>query len=164
VSALPGEVVQIVGRYLALADRLLPGRVEGSGRHRRPSASTRNLSSSRTGTARNLEDCWRPWAEGLLARAGRPRSPRSRSRWTTAWSALGTPRLHHTIATGEVIAKEAAGEHALATFDDEWHPVIDEGLRWWRGAPPSPAFADPGARARRAAELALMVVDDAARS
>jgi hypothetical protein len=29
---------------------------------------------------------------------------------------LGPPRLHHTIATGEVISKEAAGEYALDVF------------------------------------------------
>ena len=30
----------------------------------------------------------------------------------TAWGVLGAPRLHCTIATGEVISKEAAGEYA----------------------------------------------------
>ena len=37
---------------------------------------------------------------------------------------LGIARLHHTIATGEVISKTAAGGHALAVTDERWHPVI----------------------------------------
>lgn len=52
-----------------------------------------------------------------------------------AWGALGAPRLHRTIATGEVISKEAAGEYALDTFDREWHPTIRDGLAFQRGEP-----------------------------
>ncbi|MDQ3106330.1 MAG: nucleotidyltransferase domain-containing protein [Actinomycetota bacterium] len=80
---------------------------------------------------RNLHGYWKPFAERLAARGPGP-GHRFRPRWITAWGVLGAPRLHHTIATGEVISKEAAGEYALATFDQRWHPVIEEGLGYWR--------------------------------
>ena len=46
--------------------------------------------------------------------------------------------VHATITTGEVISKEAAGEYALETFDPRWHPVIREGLAYWREEPAQP--------------------------
>jgi hypothetical protein len=52
---------------------------------------------------RNLESYWRPWAGALR------RCTTVRPRWTIAWGALGPPRLHHTVATGGVVAKEEAG-------------------------------------------------------
>ena len=60
---------------------------------------------------------------------------RLRPRWSTAWGVLGAPRLHHTITTGEVISKEAAGEHALDVFPPRWHPLIGEALAYWRKQP-----------------------------
>ncbi len=86
---------------------------------------------------RNLYAYWKPFAERLAARGPGP-GHRFRSRWLTAWAVLGAPRLHHTIATGEVISKEAAGEYALSTFDQRWHPVIEEGLGYWREEPVRP--------------------------
>jgi hypothetical protein len=63
----------------------------------------------------NLEGYWRPWAKE--AQRAPFASFRMRPRWSTAWGVLGAPRLHHTIATGDVISKEAAGEYALDVFD-----------------------------------------------
>jgi hypothetical protein len=45
---------------------------------------------------------------------------------------LGPPRLHHTIATGDVISKEAAGGYALDMFDRRWHPLVRDALAYWR--------------------------------
>jgi hypothetical protein len=105
---------------------------------------------------RNLEQYWRPWAERLLARATNPPLlARLRPRWVTAWGVLGPPRLVHTIETGEVIAKEAAGELALRRFDERWHPLIEEALAYWREQPPRPV---PGDRYEETARFVLEVV------
>jgi hypothetical protein len=99
----------------------------------------------------NLESYWRPWAEATLRRRAS-----ARPRWTVAWGALGPPRLHHTVATGGVLAKEEAGAYALDTFDRRWHPVIRAAIayrvrcRRHRSAP-----------WRDAARFALAVVEDA---
>jgi hypothetical protein len=99
----------------------------------------------------NLVSYWRPWAHALLRRrtAFRPR-------WTTAWGALGPPRLHHTVATGEVVAKEEAGTYALDIFDHRWHPLIREAVAYREGRPRrgSVDWRDAG-------RFTLEVVDDA---
>lgn len=89
----------------------------------------------------NLRTYWQPWGE-RLQRHGPGLMQRYRPRWVTAWGVLGAPRLHATITTGEVIAKEAAGEYALRTFDARWHPVIEEGLAYWREQPARALEAD----------------------
>jgi hypothetical protein len=66
---------------------------------------------------------------------------------------LGAPRLHCTIATGEVVSKDAAGEYALATFDPEWHPIIKEGLAYQRREP----VPDPAPRRQRIGRTAAFV-------
>lgn len=78
----------------------------------------------------NLERYWRPWATAFA----RPRADRLRSapRRSTAWGVLGAPRLHCTIATGNVVTKEAAGEYALDVFDARFHPPIEDALAYWR--------------------------------
>lgn len=70
----------------------------------------------------NLDTYWRPWAEAMLRGPGL--RWRVRPRRTTAWGVLGPPRLHHTIATGGILSKEAAGHYALDTFGPEWNPLI----------------------------------------
>jgi ribosomal protein S18 acetylase RimI-like enzyme len=105
----------------------------------------------------NLEGYWRRWAEAL-DRAGPSARYWRRERWVTAWGILGAPRLHVTITTGEVVSKEAAGEHALATFDERWHPVVREGLAYWRGEPVAdPRFADREVRWHETAGFVLEV-------
>jgi hypothetical protein len=108
----------------------------------------------------NLHSYWRTLAEQIRSR---PRAGmRLRSRWWTSWCVLGAPRLHHTLATGEVISKEAAGEYALAVFDSRWHPIIEEGLAYRQGKPMDPCLGGAGARLRRGAEFVLDVAASAA--
>ena len=109
----------------------------------------------------NLAAYWVPWAQATRRRPGL--RWRASPGWSTAWGVLGAPRLHHTIATGDVISKEAAGEWAKATLDPRHHAIVDEGLAWWRGQPADPAFADVATRARATADLVLATADDAAR-
>lgn len=106
----------------------------------------------------NLEQYWRPWAtRSARSRAG---TFRLRPRWSTAWGALGAPRLHCTISTGRVVSKEAAGEYALDVLAARHHPVVREALAWWRDEPDRPAMS-VGERRRRTTELVLDVVASA---
>jgi Nucleotidyltransferase domain len=107
----------------------------------------------------NLARYWVPWAESARRRPGV--TFRLERRWATSWGALGAPRLHHTVATGEVIGKEAAGEYARATFDERWHPVIDEALAYRRDEPIRPHARSWTAR-RRAEETGEFVLHVAA--
>lgn len=110
----------------------------------------------------NLDGYWRTTAESMLRTGGRSLRARVSPRWLSAWCALGPPRLHHTIRTGEVISKEAAGEYALDTFASEWHPLLHEALAYWRDEPPpNDRFEDPAVRVATSAEFVLSVVDDA---
>jgi hypothetical protein len=102
----------------------------------------------------NLKTYWHPLAERLLEVSGR-RGMRFRPRWATAWGVLGAPRLHYTIATGGIASKETAGEYALDTFGREWHPIIREGLGYWRGESADPVFNDLRTRARCTGEFIL---------
>jgi hypothetical protein len=103
----------------------------------------------------NLDGYWRPWATAVLRAPGR--RFRLRPRWSTSWGALGAPRLHCTIATGEVVSKEAAGEHALDVFPTRWHPLIAEGLAYLRQEPDGLGLP-PGERGRLTAEFVLEVI------
>jgi hypothetical protein len=105
----------------------------------------------------NLDHYWRPWAEQS---SHAPGYFRFRPRWATAWGMLGAPRLHHSIATGEVISKEAAGGYALDVFPARWHPLIGDALAYWREEPGSLRLSRDERR-RRTAEFVLEVVDDA---
>ena len=106
----------------------------------------------------NLDGYWGPWATDLGA--GRGQWWRN-SAWTVAWGALGAPRLHCTIATGEVVSKEAAGEYALAAFGAEWRPVVEEGLAYCRGEPSPGHLRDRGQRTSATAAFVQEVVRSA---
>jgi len=107
----------------------------------------------------NLDRYWRPWAAGVTQHPRRLFGVRPR--WATAWGALGAPRLHHTIATGRVISKEAAGAYARDVFPPVWHPLLDEALAY-RHHHVNPSFrVSPAARGRLTAAFVLHVADAA---
>jgi hypothetical protein len=112
-------------------------------------------------TRDNLASYWVPWAEATRRRPSL--AFRATPRWATAWGALGAPRMHRTIASGEVISKEAAGEYAREQFDPRWHPVVDEALAYWRDEPADPQFRAVAVRSRATAEFVLEVAGSAAR-
>ncbi|GAB3423923.1 DUF4111 domain-containing protein [Flindersiella endophytica] len=110
----------------------------------------------------NLRSYWQPWADRVLAGELAPRWPMPK-RWLAAWGVLGAPRLHCTIATGEVVSKEAAGEYALEMFEPRWHPIVRDGLSYLRDEPVDARFTDRGAASREAAAFVLHVAADAER-
>lgn len=130
---------------------------------RGPHPSTLGLQTDdrllRSWTLHNLDAYWAPWARTILAR--RPSRLRARWRWLTAWGVLGTARMHHTIATGNVIAKETAGDHALATFTPRWRPLIDEALAYRRDQPVRDPAHGGAARTHETAAFVLEVIRDA---
>lgn len=103
-----------------------------------------------------LRDHWRGWGERMLSRpaSGKPFVPAHRAALARV---LGSPRLHHTVITGEVISKEAAGEYALDVFGGRWEPLLRAALDYRWGRPVSIA---PEAAVRGAGEFTLAVVAD----
>ncbi|MEY2417712.1 MAG: hypothetical protein QOG90_392 [Actinomycetota bacterium] len=83
------------------------------------------------------------------------------SRWVTAWVATGTARMHCTLATGDIVSKERAGEYALDTFDAEWHPIIRDAVGHLRREKPDPAFRDRRVRYETTGRFGLHVIDSA---
>ncbi|MBI2168649.1 MAG: DUF4111 domain-containing protein [Actinobacteria bacterium] len=74
------------------------------------------------------------------------------------WGVFGVCRLHATLATGEIVSKEAAGEYALDAFAPEWHPPVREALANWRGRA-SPRKPVPRRRGPVAGFVDLAVAD-----
>lgn len=112
----------------------------------------------RTWTVGNLNDYWRRWVE----RVRRPGLNRATvlGRRFIAGGVLGAPRLHYTIATGEVTTKETAGQYALETFEPRWHALIEDALAYWHGAPSlRPYRRRPARRRHDAAEFVTHVID-----
>jgi hypothetical protein len=105
----------------------------------------------------NLDGYWAGWAAGVLAASGRARR-RAGSRWALSWGTLGAPRLHCTIATGEVVSKEAAGDYALATFGDRWRPLVEEAVAYRLDRPSPGHLRDPVTRARETGTFVREVV------
>nr|WP_240943140.1 aminoglycoside adenylyltransferase domain-containing protein [Planosporangium thailandense] len=80
------------------------------------------------------------------------------------WAVLGVSRLHHTLATGGVISKTAAGEYARGRFDPRWHAIIDEALRIRRGGTARGSYRSPLRRRRDTLAFVDHVLDDACRT
>jgi hypothetical protein len=116
----------------------------------------------RTWTLANLNGYWRRWVErvrhaGLNTRGVPPRR-------LAASGVLGAPRLHYTIATGEIATKEAAAHYALEVFEPRWHGLVEDALAFRRGEPPSAQYRRrPVGRCRDAAEFVVCVIDAANR-
>jgi hypothetical protein len=122
-------------------------------------------------TVENLNGYWRRWVDRARPPGTVTVRPLSRrgtatalSRRFTAWGVLGAPRLHFTLATGEIASKEQAGNYALDGFAPEWRPLVAEALAFWRGeASTSPYRRRPDLRRRSAAEFVAHVIDSANR-
>ncbi|MFJ1586492.1 aminoglycoside adenylyltransferase domain-containing protein [Streptomyces sp. NPDC088197] len=120
----------------------------------------------------NLHGYWHPWAEKALAgkTPGKPLvAARSAGRSLTTWGALGVSRLHRTVATGDIVSKEGAGEYALDTFAPCWHPLIRTALAHRRAEPlpaglaRDPDLADRARRLRLTGAFVMEVIADADR-
>jgi hypothetical protein len=99
--------------------------------------------------SRWLDDAGRLWTRrgfGLLGNSG------------VAWGVLGISRMHHTLVTGGIVSKSAAGRHALAVFDARWHPIVEEALRIRNGSPGG-GLGNPVARRKAALAYVAMVID-----
>ncbi|GGT04218.1 hypothetical protein GCM10010156_72560 [Planobispora rosea] len=89
-------------------------------------------------TRGNLRDYWRGWRE-LIALS----TPEQVGDHSVVWTALGTTRLCHTLATGLVTSKSGAGRWAQEEFGPL--PILAEALRLRAGE----GSAYPGAAERR---------------
>jgi len=106
----------------------------------------------------NLNSYWPRWVE-RARRPGPSRAAMLGQRFVAA-GVLDAPRLHYTLATGEITSKEAAGAYALEVFEPRWRPVIEDALAYWREAPSPPACAGHPVRRRRdAADFVSAVID-----
>ncbi len=116
----------------------------------------------RAWTHDNLNRYWRRWSE--RSRRSALTTARAFPRRASARGVLGAPRLHYTLATGAIATKEAAGHYALEVFGPNWHPLIEDALGYWRGAPARrPYRRHPARRQRDAAEFVACVIEDANR-
>jgi hypothetical protein len=108
----------------------------------------------------NLNAYWRPLGRRMAR--GELKKTLSGLRygysWGVSWCTLSAPRLHYSVATGDVVGKRTAGEYALHTFDAEWHAVIQLGLQWWHRTLAEPVRPE---QARRAGEFVEVVVESA---
>jgi len=106
----------------------------------------------------NLNSYWREWT--ARARPGGSILSVLAPRLLAASGVLGAPRLHYTLATGEITTKEAAGNYALEVFEPRWHPVIADALAYWRDEPPVRQYRRHAhTRLRDAAEFVRCVID-----
>jgi hypothetical protein len=116
----------------------------------------------RTWVLANLNSYWRRWA-GRVRPAGlsiRDVPPRR----LAGSGVLGAPRLHYTIATGEIATKETAAQYALEVLEPRWHWLIDDAIAYWHGGPPSaPYRRHPRRRYHDAVEFVRCVIDAANR-
>ena len=111
-------------------------------------------------TLDNLRSYWAPW----VARQRKlVRGTMMLADWAVGWGVLGVPRLHYTLATGEVASKAAAGEYALETFADRWKPIVTEALRLrlGEGEQDEAYRRRPLVRRREALDFMTHVIDDA---
>ncbi|WP_433662851.1 aminoglycoside adenylyltransferase domain-containing protein [Nocardia sp. CA-128927] len=81
----------------------------------------------------------------------------------TVWTVTGVARLHYTIATGDITSKDGAGRHALQSFPDRWHRIINEALRLRRNDSRRSLYRNPLTRRRDILAFGHMVIADAHR-
>jgi hypothetical protein len=111
-------------------------------------------------TLDNLTSYWSPW----VARQRKlVRGTMMLADWAVGWGVLGVPRLHYTLATGEVVSKAEAGDYALETFADRWKPIVTEALRLrlGEGEQEEAYRRRPLVRRREALDFMTHVIEDA---
>lgn len=111
------------------------------------------------GTLANLNDYWvAKTGEGERVR------PEFWARWESGlqWVLLGVARLHHTIASSEVISKSAAGAYALDITDEQWHDVVRAAIDL-RADCQADLPKEPEALVADAVAVARWLIDDAHR-
>ena len=107
--------------------------------------------------ATNLSTYWARWSD--LVRGRSWTAAKGLLRRGTVWGVLGAPRLHATLATGEILSKEQAGVYAMDLFAD-WRPLILDALAYWRGQPRSLMYQSRCQRREAAADFVAAVVAD----
>ena len=111
----------------------------------------------------NLDGYWRRW-HARSAAATSLAGLVSLTHWGPTWGVLGVARLHYTISTGRICSKTAGGRHAMDTFDQRWHRIVDECLRIRTARAGRPRYGDPVRRRRDALAFVGMVIDVGTRS
>lgn len=107
----------------------------------------------------NLDEYW----GRLLDRAARLPSKAGLLALTdlaAVWTVTGVSRLHYTLATGDITSKDGAGRHALRTFPERWHRVVNESLRIRRADPGRSLYRNALTRRRDVIAFAGMVIAD----
>ncbi|ONH31633.1 nucleotidyltransferase domain-containing protein [Pseudofrankia asymbiotica] len=110
-------------------------------------------------TRGNLDSYWRQWWQ-RGSRLPTPAGLACLNSWGSAWCVLGVSRLHHTLTTGNIISKTAAGEYARVTFEPRWHRIIDECLRIRRDDHRRSLYRNPFTRRTDALAFTDMVIKD----
>ncbi|TDU87285.1 nucleotidyltransferase-like protein [Kribbella voronezhensis] len=85
-------------------------------------------------TRANLTSYWQPTYDQLEAAVADRPDDAVMPDWALPWVVLGVPRLHALLATGNIVSKTAAGEHALVAFPD-WTGLISRCLSHRAGEP-----------------------------
>lgn len=106
----------------------------------------------------NLRGYWAGLAAAIDAEVGALPDEAAVPGDEVAWFVLGAPRLHYTLATGDVTTKCGAGEYAAATFP-EFADLARRAIAQRHGADAGFTVAD----ARGARALIAAVIDDAGR-
>ncbi|MDY7101171.1 MAG: DUF4111 domain-containing protein [Actinomycetota bacterium] len=107
----------------------------------------------------NLDSYWAGLAE-MIETADDERNARAGAGFVE-WMVLGPPRLHRTIAIGDVVSKRAAGLYARERFGDRWAALIDEALALRTDDAARAADQPSAARTREVAAFMRLVIADA---
>lgn len=107
-------------------------------------------------TRDNLTSYWAPQFDQLESGADGKPDDEVVPDWVLPWFMLGVPRLHALLATGNIISKTGAGEHALVAFP-EWAPLLNRCLDHRAGKPDTFTYAD----ARTAVPFGRKVITEA---
>ena len=109
----------------------------------------------RSWVRQNVEDYWVPWHAGA-ARLLTGRGLAMLGRDGPMWGVLGISRMHATLATGAILSKAGAGEHALSAFGD-WRIIVEECLAN-RAGRRGPLAGAPWRRRRLALDFVAMAI------